>query len=637
MGVLQGFAARISTLVSALLLSLLFGGCSPVEDPSLAPPYVADAAGLPPSRPAVAENPRRNLLWGDLHIHTSLSTDAFSSGTRSLPDQAYIFAKGGEIEHALGYGIQLHRPLDFAAVTDHAEYLGVLRDLDPDSPIKTRGLRQRLLEDGRLSNTLMFVRTMMGYTVNVEGGESDSAVSDKAWQMVVDSAERHNDPGRFTTFVGFEWTSMPGSKNLHRNVVFRSARVPAKPFSALDSEDPRELWRWLDEQRQGGMDGLSIPHNGNASGGRMYDSVAFDGSAMDADYAALRNRNEPISEIFQGKGASETHPQLSPEDPFADFELYDRLLSSKLIPSEPRGSYSRWALASGLARRQSEGFNPFEFGVIGSSDSHNASTPHEEDNYDGKLPVVDGSASLRLGKSVALPEKYLVGKKWSSAGLAAVWAESNTREAIFKALKRRETYATSGPRIRLRFFAGWDYPADLLDRDDVLAVADEGGVPMGGVLKPAATGPVSSSHALSPVFAVWAMKDPRSGNLDRLQIIKVWVNHSGDSEEAIFNVALSDQRRPDPLSGRVNEVGNTVNAATATYTNSIGDTQLRALWRDPDFDPSRPAAYYARAIEIPTPRWSTYDAALLKVAPPAPVSIQERAVSSAIWYTPPAH
>ncbi|WP_223826061.1 DUF3604 domain-containing protein [Spongiibacter pelagi] len=618
---------RKTPMAIALSLGLMQLACSPVDDPSVQPPFNPATAQAPIKKDVVAANSERNLLWGDLHIHTSLSTDGFKTGTRALPEQAYIFAKGGEIEHAMGYGIKIHRPLDFAAVTDHAEYLGVLRHQNPDSPIKKKSLRQRMLEDGPLQNTLMFIKTMRGYTVNVEGGGDIDKVSSKAWQQVIDTAERHNDPGRFTTFIGYEWTSMPDSKNLHRNIIFRNSQVPQAPFSALDSEDPRELWQWLDGMREQGIDSLAIPHNGNASGGRMYDSVAFDGDKLDAAYADLRNRNEPVSEIFQGKGASETHPELSPDDEFAGFELYDQLLATRTIKSEPKGSYSRWALRTGLSFQHNEGFNPFEFGVIGSSDSHTASTPHEEFNYNGKLPVVDGTAGLRLGKSVLLPDEFLVGKKWSSAGLAAVWAEENTRESIFNAIRRRETYATSGPRILLRFFGGWAYPSDLLEREDRVSIADKSGVPMGGVL-PAVQGKGA------PQFAVWAMKDSLSGNLDRIQIIKAWVDAGGEPHEAIYNVALSDGRQPDAVTGKVPAVGNTVDIEKATYTNTIGDTQLAALWQDPDFDSTLNAVYYARVIEIPTPRWSTYDAALLQVEAPEPATIQERAVSSAIWYQP---
>ncbi len=598
--------------------------CTPIEDPSLYPAYDAAAAAPSQANPARPHNPDGNLYWGDLHIHTSLSTDAYRMGVRALPDDAYIFAKGGEIEHGAGYGIRISRPLDFAAVTDHAEYLGVMRQVQPELPLTARSMRQRLLNDSPLRNTVAFVRSLWGFSLEDAAVPGADDISRVAWQQIIDTAERHNEPGRFTTFVGYEWTSMPGDRNLHRNVIYRGSAVPALPFSSVDSDDPRELWTALEQQRAQGMDNLAIPHNGNVSGGRMYDRVAFDGSAFDASYAERRLRNEPLSEMFQVKGSSEAHPLLSAEDEFAGFELYELLLSQRVADSQPAGSYIRDALRSGIEMAHSEGFNPYRFGVIGSSDSHNASSSVEENNYHGKLPLIDGSAGLRLGLSMTLPEDRKLGKKWSAAGLAAVWADENTREALFDAMRRRETYATSGPRITLRFFGGWNYPDDLIARADRVAVAERSGVAMGGELPVAA--------AAAPSFAVWALKDPESGNLDRIQIIKGWVDDSGQSRERIYNVALSDNRRVDPETGKAPPVGNTVDATAATYRNSIGDVQLSARWTDPDFDPAQQAFYYARVIEIPTPRWSTYDAATLGVAPLQPVAIQERAVSSAIWY-----
>lgn len=609
---------------------LLVIACSPIDDPSIGQAFDAQHAIPAPTREEVPFNEERNLFWGDLHIHTSLSVDAFNVGNRSLPEQAYIFAKGGEIEHAMGYGIRIRRPLDFAAVTDHAEYLGVLRAINPDSPLKNRSLRERLLQDGPLSYTLAFIRTMIGYSVKVKDVDDAkiNTSSSRAWQQIIDTAERHYSPGTFTTFIGYEWTSMPENKNLHRNIIFRGSDVPSSPFSSLDSEDPRELWAWMNEQRSAGYDLLAIPHNGNASGGRMYDEVAFDGSPFNAAYAKLRNQNEPVSEIFQSKGASETHPELSPDDEFAGFEIYDQLLATKTIKSQPKGSYTRLALRTGLIFSHNEGFNPFEFGVVGGSDSHNAATAADENAYFGKLPIMDGSAGLRLGKSIFLPDEYLIGRKWSSAGLTAVWAKANTREEIFSSLRRRETYATSGPRITLRFFGGWSFPDDLISRNDRVTIAEQGGVAMGGVL------PARAPEEISPTFAVWAMKDVESGNLDRIQIVKNWVDVAGVGHEKIFDVALSSGRKPDPITGRVADVGNTVDPSAATYKNTIGDTQLSAIWRDPDFNPEEQAVYYARVLEIPTPRWSTYDAAQLGVKPTAPTSIQERAISSAIWYYP---
>jgi hypothetical protein len=614
------------TLCAIILLAWQLAGCSPVEDPTLFPEFDPATAGPPPDKPAVPANPLRNLFWGDLHIHTSLSTDAFTMGVRTLPDDAYYFTRGGTIEHGAGYPIRASRPLDFAAVTDHSEYIGVLRASDIDLPLKQRSLRERLLNDGPLSLAIAFIRASAQISggdlrVDVEGPEE---IMIDSWREIIAAAERHYDPGTFTTFVAYEWTSMPGEQNLHRNVVYRGTLTPVRPFSSLDSANPEDLWDALDAQREQGMDAISIPHNSNASNGLMYDRVSFSGAALDADYASQRLRNEPISEILQIKGTSDTHPSLSPEDEFADFEIMNAMLSTSGAASEPRGSYARDALRTGLELSHSDGFNPYLFGVIGSSDSHNASSSVEEDNHHGKLPMMDGTAGLRLGKSMLLPESYQRQRRWGSAGLAAVWAQENTRDSLFDAMRRRETYATSGPRILLRFFAGWDYEEAMMDSPDLLAAAYQGGVPMGGSLGPAAPGG-------APRFALWAARDPQGANLDRLQVIKGWVDALGVSHEKIYDVAASGGRTPGP-DGRLAPVGNTVDVDTASYSNSIGAEQLAVLWRDPDFDPDVEAFYYARAIEIPTPRWSTYDALKLGVEPPQPTTIRERAISSAIWY-----
>ncbi len=523
-------AARTTLTTLAFLLT----ACSPAEDPTLFPEFNSGTAKPIPEKPATDFNANRNLYWGDLHIHTSYSTDAYTNGVRATPDDAYTFVRGGEIRHAAGYGIQLKRPLDFAAVTDHAEYLGVLRATEPDLPLNQRGLRDRLLNDTRLQNSWMQFRSMWGFDLEnaiVPGWKDISAA---AWQEIVATAERHNAPGRFTSFVGYEWTSMPGERNLHRNVIYRSTAVPELPYSSVDSEDPRDLWAALDAQREQGMDNFAIPHNSNVSDGLMYNSVMYDGMPMNAAYAATRMRNEPLSEIFQVKGSSETHPLLSDEDSFAGFEIYDTQLSQSQDDSSAKGSYARDALRTGLEMAHAEGFNPYRFGVIGSSDGHNASAPVEEDNYHGKLPLLDGSAGIRMRQSLWMPEGFPGGARWSAAGLAAVWAPSNTRGSLFDAMRNKETYATSGPRIAVRFFAGHDFPADLLQRSDWVSQAYESGVPMGGELlgKPGSV----------PQFALWAIRDPGSGNLDRIQVIKGWVDTQGESHEKVFNVAWSGDR-----------------------------------------------------------------------------------------------
>ena len=610
--------------MALLILGLV--GCKPIDDPSLFPEFNSSNAWPEADLPAVPSNIERNLLWGDLHIHTSFSTDAYVMGVRAMPDDAYHFAKGGEIAHAAKYGIRISEPLDFAAVTDHSEYLGVVRAQEPDLPLSRRSLRDRLLNDGPLMFTYAWIRTMLGFDPKVGQVPGGDEMMSDAWQAIIDSAERHYEPGHFTTFIGYEWSSMPNKNNLHRNVIYRGSDVPSVPFSSTMSQDPEDLWTALESQRAKGMDNLAIPHNGNVSNGLMYGPSTFDGGEMDAAYSERRMRNEPVSEIYQIKGTSETHPALSPEDEFADFEIFDTLMSGRIRTAVAKGGYARDALRLGIEMGHSEGFNPYKFGVIGSTDSHNASSPVEEDNFTGKLPLLDGSAGIRLGKSVVLPLQYQLSRRWGAAGLAAVWATSNTREAIFDAMRRKETYATSGPRIAVRFFGGWNYPADLVQHEQRITLAEENGVPMGGDLPPL--------QSDAPSFAVWASKDPRSGNLDRIQIIKGWVDDEGRSQERIYNVALSDGRIADETSGQVPPVGNTVDVASATYTNDIGDGQLWAVWKDPDFEPEQHAFYYARVLEIPTPRWSTYDAVKLGEEPIEPTSIQERAVTSAIWYRP---
>jgi hypothetical protein len=471
---------------------------------------------------------------------------------------------------------------------------------------------------------VMTLRSMLGFDLEnaiVPGWEN---ISGAAWREIVATAERHNDPGRFTAFVGYEWTSMPEERNLHRNIIYRGTQVPALPYSSVDSEDPRDLWTALEQQREKGMENFAIPHNGNVSDGRMYDRVMYDGQAMDADYARRRMENEPVSEIFQVKGSSETHPLLSDEDQFAGFEIYDTLLAQSQDDSSASGSYTRDALRTGLEMSHSEGFNPYRFGVIGSSDGHNASAPVEEDNYHGKLPLLDGSAALRMGVANYHPADMPGGVRWSAAGLAAVWAPENTRGALYDAMRRKETYATSGPRIAVRFFGGWDYPDNMVQQPDWIAQARKCGVAMGGVLP----GSISSA----PRFAIWAMRDPQSGNLDRVQVIKGWTDSAGISHEKIFDVAWSGDRKIDKASGQLPSVGNTVDPSTASYDNSIGSAQLATVWQDPEFDPKQEAFYYTRVIEIPTPRWSTFDALKLGLTPPEPSSLQERAVTSAIWY-----
>ncbi len=612
-----------------LTLAIALSACAKVNDPSLTVRHDPDLPA--PELKTTSYNQERNLYWGDLHVHSALSFDAYTMGVRTFPDDAWRYMKGETIQHGGGYTIRAKRPLDFGAVTDHSEYLGVARYMAGDEADKNPA--GEALQSSRPINIAwqFFLTAMLRVSSDEAKAEAFGVpgmdqVNRTAWQEILDAAERHNQPGQFTTLIGYEWTSMPEAQNLHRNVIYRSDAVPDLPYSSLDSQNPEDLWNALDEQRAMGMDSFAIPHNGNASNGLMYDDFSYDGSALTPEYAEQRMRNEPISEILQVKGGSETHPELSPDDEFADFGIYDVPLKTSGGKQKNEGGYVRDALRAGLELSHRAKLNPYRFGFIGSTDGHNSSSPTEEDNYHGKLPILDGSAGVRMGVSMMIPDSENRGLQWHAMGLAAVWAEENTRASLFDAMRRKETYATSGPRIGLRFFAGWQLESADLNNADVLKAAYAGGVPMCGELR-------GDSSSESPVFLVMAAKDPDGANLDRIQVIKGWVDANGDSHERIYNIA-ADSSREIAEDGSLAAVGNTVDVANASYTNSIGTPTLQASWRDPDFDPSIEAFYYARAIEIPTPAWTTYDAKLLGIEAPEPASIQERAISSAIWYAP---
>jgi hypothetical protein len=469
-----------------------------------------------------------------------------------------------------------------------------------------------------------------------------------AWEKNIEFANKANEPGKFTAFCSYEWTSTPNNSNLHRNIFFKDcAHVPAMPFSALDSANPSALWTWMDGQRKAGNDLLAISHNANLSDGRMYPTeIDINGRPIDRAYAEDRMRNEPLIEIKQIKGTSETHPLLSPNDEFANFEILNYLFGGG-IP-HVIGSYARQALKDGLALEDTKGFNPYRFGFGAASDAHNTGAPYRQDNFFGGHGAVDGTIQARMSGTVfgVAGRRDFDVRLLGAGGLTGVWAEDNTRESIFNGMKRKETFAVSGPRIRVRFFGGWNYadtatieqrrefwkfiPDWIKDRDWVNTAYAQG-VPMGGDMTPRPTGDKA------PSFAVWAVKDPTSGNLDRIQIIKGWTK-SGQSFEKIFDVAWAGDRDPDKWTGVVPPIGSTVVIERGTYTNDIGAVELKTVWTDPEFDPSLPAFYYARVLEIPTPRWTTIQAAQLGIAPPDVVArtIQERAWSSPIWYTPTA-
>jgi len=457
---------------------------------------------------------------------------------------------------------------------------------------------------------------------------ADPKLMGSVWEKQKAIANKHNDPGVFTTLIAFEWTAIPMSENLHHNVFFRDDKGPDAIFSNFDSVKREDLWTYQEIQRKMGRENFSIPHNANVSNGLMFMPNQSNGAPITRQWAERSQLNTPATEIIQTKGASETHPALSPNDEFAGFETsYKHLLGSGGVVGKVNHSYVRSALIDGVSFQEMIGANPFKLGIVAGADSHNAFSDNEEDNYTGVHGNTDKTPKIRLtsGGTVAGEAP----KDFGTPGATGVWAPENTREAIFDAIKSKETFGTSGPLIRVRFFGGWDYDEDLVGDRNFVKKAYAEGVPMGGDM------PKKPARAKAPTFAVWALKDPKSGNLDRIQIIKGW-SERGYGWEKIYDVALSDDRKPDATTGKVPPVGNTVDIKEASYTNDIGDSQLATVWTDPDFDPAQHAVYYARVIEIPTPRWSTYDAAALGIdpLPDVPATIQERAWSSPIWYTP---
>ena len=566
---------------------------------------------------AAPHNPLRDAYFGDTHVHTSLSLDAFISGTRTTPRDAYAYAKGAAIDHAAGYKIQLKQPLDFYMVTDHSEFFGLL--LKAQAP----------------KNTGLYDIEGIIDQISPESVRPD--LSQSVWREIVQIADKNYEPGKFTTFPAYEWTSQgsDGNQNLHRNIIFRSSdAVPELPFTSFDSDKPEELWNFMDGLREKGITLLAIPHNSNVSDGLMFPMEDSYGNPLSKEYAEQRMRNEPIVEVTQIKGTSETHPLLSDTDEFANFEISDfKLNPSNLLDpdnfnttNQVKGSYLRDAYKTGLVFEESIGSNPYKFGITAGTDTHNSGAPMEEDNYFGKFGWLDGTPKARLQIKAPWAETI---RSWSASGVAAVWAEANTREAIYDAMARKESFGTTGPRIQVRLFGGWKYTNADAESKDFVAIGYRKGSPMGGDLA------VKPDGAQAPTFIAAAMKDPNTANLDRIQIVKGW-SKNGQSYEKVYDVALADGRKVDPETGKAPPVGNTVDITEATYTNTIGDVQLSAFWSDPDFDPEARAFYYARVLEIPTPRWSTYDALKLGIPIPAdlPATIQERAYTSPIWYTP---
>lgn len=589
-------------------------------------------------------NPLKNAYFGDLHIHTKNSFDAYIFNVRNTPDDVYRFAMGETITHPAGYDLKIWgEPLDFVAATDHGAYMGILPAMDnPDSPLSNLEMAKNMF--GTDPDLILRAFSTMGGSIR--SGKPipaayDREVIDSTWKQAIDTANKYYKPGELTTFAAYEYTAVTTQGrgdnsfiggNLHRNVVFKDA-APKRLFSTLDSINPEDLWTWMDEQRAEGRDVLAIPHNSNVSDGEMFAMTKYYGGDVDADYTKQRLKNEPIVEMTQVKGTSETHPALSPNDEWADFEIYELLLSSE-VTSKINGSYIREALANGLELERRTGTNPFKFGLIGSSDTHVAGGAFDERDYWAKVGILDATPESR-GSVPPGGAKTWDGinrdpnaenwfSKWGASGLAAVWAEENTRESIFEAMARKETYATSGPRIRVRLFGGYGYDAGLLNDPEMVAKAYAGGVPMGGDL---------SANDTSPTFLAWAARDSRSAPLDRVQIIKTWYA-DGKAQEALYDMACSDGATPDPQSHRCPNNGATVDLSDCSISTDSGAPELKALWQDPDFDPSISASYYVRVLENPTCRWSTWDALEAKVEshPDLPATIQERAYTSPIWY-----
>ncbi|MDC0238443.1 DUF3604 domain-containing protein [Gammaproteobacteria bacterium] len=599
------------------------------------------------SRPTVERNP----YYGDLHIHTMLSFDAFMGmgSLRTGPDEAYRYAKGEPIQHPSGIKVRLTGPpLDFLAVADHAEYLGAFAALlDPASETYNHPMKDQILASRGLTDFLKLIGKGRSFGELIKIGfynvmprdlTSPKIVAD-AWRKEIEAAERHNDPGKFTAFVGYEYTANAGAKHLHRNVIFKSAEVPPVPFSSLDSDDPEELWNWLDRQRANGIESLSIPHNMNQSDGLAFMETTWKGRPIDRAFAEKRRRNEPIAEISQKKGTSETHPSLSPNDEWADFQIvqyYLNRVENKDPISVFKGGYWRDALNQGLEFDEELGVNPFQFGAIGSSDEHTSAGAYEEDNLHtdrANSPEGRGSAprasGLKGGTKEGLWEGFVTPRAatWGSGGLAGVWAEENTRASLFDAMSRRETFATSGPRISVRLFGGFGYPGDLLERAGAVDMAYANGVPMGGTL--------DGDGSAVPSFMVWALRDPNSGWLQRLQIVKGWLD-DGETNEKVFDVACSDGLQVDSETHRCPNNGASVDLSNCSVSRDVGSGELKTLWQDPAFDVSQRAYYYARVLENPSCRWSTWDAVRLGIEPNPDLqkTHQERAWSSPIWYQP---
>ncbi|MGB5226578.1 MAG: DUF3604 domain-containing protein [Arenicellales bacterium] len=590
------------------------------------------------------------VYFGDTHHHTANSGDAFMNGDRLSPEDAYRFARGEEVVSSTGIPAKLSRPLDFLVISDHAEGLGVMYEVYNGNPVmmadETLARWNKMMKAGgsesaQAMNELVSAQAQGTLPNPVTDPAIAGPLQKSVWETYTETAERFNDPGRFTAMIGYEWTSVPGGNNLHRNILFRGNKEKADqvmPFTAWESEDPEKLWEWMaNYETKTGGNVLAIPHNGNLSNGRMFESVDFAGKPLTRDYAERRARWEVLQEVMQTKGNSETHPTLSPNDEFADYGIAGWEYGNLTLEDKPENPemrpymYLRGGLLQGLLQGQKLGVNPFKFGMIGGTDVHNSLTSIEEDNFFGKHVIQEPSPHRWNHVSKQGFGKTRYTWHYTAAGYAAVWATENSREALWDAMKRKEVYATSGSRMTVRLFGGWSFTDEDVKSRNIADAGYTKGVPMGGDL------PANSGIAKSPSFLVSAMMDPESGNLDRIQIIKGWLDADGMTHEKIYDVAWGDAERRQPgKDGKLPPVGDTVDVADASWYNSIGDPDLRTVWTDPDFDASQSAFYYARVIEIPTPRWTAYDQKRfgIEMSKDVPMKTQERAWTSPIWYTP---
>ena len=621
----------------------------------------AEPAAAAPAPASTSGGANNNLYWGDTHLHTSYSPDAYLMQNRSAdPDTAYRYAKGYPVVHPYHKArIQIGTPLDFLVVSDHGEFMGVIPMLMQGDPrvANTDTGRQfnELASAGREMEAFASLIAQVNGVVPPDPNLHNPEINASVWGEIMAAADRNNDPGNFTAFMGWEWSSTPQGQNLHRVVVMKGTKANGEkfiPYTSLDSFDPEDLWAWLEKtSAESGADFLAIPHNSNISGGLMFPLVDSNGEGVNQAYSKMRMRWEPIVEVTQIKGDSETHPRLSPNDEFADYETYEHLIAVEgveapsmfsdvflgslseedraVIKSDEKrivenGDYARTALLRGLVLDGRDRGNPYKFGMIGSTDSHSSMASAEEDNFHGKL-ALDSTPGTKSEEVIP----GALGWDMGAAGLAAVWAPENTRDAIFDAMKRKEVYATTGPRIELRFFGGFDYEASDAAINNLAEAGYSKGVPMGGDLSAAPDGK-------APTFLIRAVKDPVGGNLDRIQVIKGWLDDEGMPQEKVFDVALADGRVAGS-NGKVPPVGNTVDVSTGNYTNSIGDPELTVVWSDPEFDAAKASFYYVRVLQIPTPRHTLFDAIALGIPVEEtghPATIQERAYSSPIWYTP---